>query len=471
MLRLSKCGMTAIIAAAMLIFPLTATAEPSPDCAKTKGEIAKIDKAIAQIERTQLPGKLATDLLAVLDELIDGLKGTKGDLGKITGSVGAAKSKLGEIAKSLKDAKDVVPPGWDKITGAVDSMAKGIEAGVKKYQGSAAGQTASGLAKAQDYINSAVGQLQNVRDQVADLQALDNARNGTAADQVRALKVVVDKMKKVTGADKVPGVGQFLDAYSTAIGGMAANVAAIEASMKKNIAMANEALKGTDFDNGQDLYILQKTVAEQQAAALEALQKEKAKLQSQLTDMECDKPPPPADPCTHKKLGPNGETADQTRKLVERMTQKQQNDYDFHRSVVANAMYEALQMAMDKPRAIQGETQKAYDVRVSAWQGKMDRANAILKKATADRDAAKTALDNAVGNALAQESSAKKWSADDEKLFDDCFPPEGKLRQAGKSKGTGTTGSTSNTKGPKKPCAHGGGLAGALENEACQIGQ
>ncbi len=470
MLRLGKCGLAAIFVATTLLFPLTAAAEPSPDCAKTKGEIAKLDKAIAQLDKSQLPGKLASDLIGVLDELIDGLKGTKGDLGKITGSVGKAKSKLGDIAKNLKDSKVAIPPGWNNLSGAVDSMAKSIEAGVKKYEGTAAGKTAAGLAKAQDYINTAVTQLQNVRDQVADLQALDNARNGSASDQVRALKVVIDKMKNATGTDKVPGVGQFLDAYSTAVGGIANNVSSIEASMKKNIAMANEALKGTDFDNGQDLYLNQQTVAEQEAAALQALQQEKAKLQAQLTDMECDKPPPPADPCLHQKLGPNGETADQARKLVDRMTQKLRNEFTFHESVVGNAMYDALQMAMDKPRAIQGEAQKAYDGRVAAWQGKMDRAKAILKKATADRDAAKTALDNAVGNALAQEAAAKKWSADDEKLFDECFPDEGKLRQAGKSRGAGSTGSISPPK-PKKQCAHGGGITGAIENEACQIGQ
>jgi len=472
MLHLESRVLAAALTILALLFSVPATAEPSPDCAKTKSDMAKIDKAIAQIEKSQLPGKLASDLLGVLDELIDGLKGTKGDLGKITGSVGAAKSKLGDIAKNLKDAKVTLPPGWSNLSGAVDKMTSGIEAGVKKYESSAAGKTAAGLAKAQDYINTAVTQLQNVRDRVADLQALDNARNGSAADQVRALKVVIDNMKKVTGADKVPGVGDFLDAYSTAVGGIANNVASIEASMKKNIAMANEALKGTDFDNG-DLYLNQQTLAEQEAAALLALKNEKAKLLQQLADQDCDKPPPPADPCTHKKLGPNGDTADQTRKLVDRMTEKLRNEFNTQEALAGNAMYEALQMAMAKPSGKPGETQAAYNARLATWQGQMDRAKSILKKATADRDAAKTALDNAVGNAIAQEASAKNWSADDEKLFDECFPPEGKLRQSAKPvpKPSGSSTTTGSHPGNKKPCVNNGGLAGAMNQEACQIGQ
>ncbi len=462
-------GLAALFAVTVLLAPAYAA---SPECNKNKNEMAKIDKAIAQLDKAQLPQKLASDLLAVLDELIDDLKGTKGDLGKITGSVGAAKSKLGDIAKSLKDSKVAIPPGWSKLSEAVDSMAKGIEAGVKKYQGSAAGQTAAGLAKAQDYIGTAVGQLQNVRNQIADLQTLDNARNGTAADQVRALQLVIDKLKSATGADKIPGVGQFLDAYSQAIGGIANSVASIESTMKQRIQMANEALKGTDFDTGADLYLNQKTIAEQQAAALEALRKEKAKLQSERAQLECDKPPPPADPCTHNKLGSNGGTADQTMKLVERMTQGLRNEFNSMESVVGNAMYDALQNAMAKPRGNPGESQASYNARLAAWQSSQDRLNAELKKQTAERDAVKGKLDQAMGNALAQEAAAKNWSAADENAFDECFPDEAKLRQAAKARGAGkAASSTTGTAKPKKPCAKGGGLAGAVNNVACQIGQ
>jgi DNA repair exonuclease SbcCD ATPase subunit len=471
MCRRCSGGLAATIVFAALLFPPSAMAEPSPDCAKTKGELASVDKAIAQLEKSQLPGKLSSDLLAVLDELIDGLKGTKGDLGKITGSVSAAKSKLGDIAKNLKDAKVAVPPGFANLTGALDKMAQGIEAGVKKYEGGSVGKTAAGLTKAQGYINTAVGQLQSVRDQIAQAQTLDNARNGSAADQVRALQLVIDETKKVTGADKVPGVGDFLNAYSTAVGGIANNVASIEASMKKNISMANEALKGTDLDNG-DIYLGQQTVAEQQAAALQALQKEKAKLQQQLAHLDCDKPPPPQDPCTHKKLGSNADTADQTRKLVARMTQKLQNEFDSDKSVVADAMYDALQNAMARPRAANGESQASYNARVATWQSKQDRLDAELKLHTAERDAAKAALDNAVGNAIAQEAAAKNWSAEDEAQFDECFPPEGKLRQTAKARGvTGKGSATTGTTGKKKPCTNTGGLAGAINQEACQIGQ
>lgn len=465
-----RCQLHCIFAAILFAAIAAPAAAGSPDCDKNKAQIAKIDQAIAQLQKAQLPRQIGKDLLAVLDELIDGLKGTKGDLGKITGSVDGAKSKLGDITKNLKDAKVAVPPAWNKLAGAVNSLADGIAGGVKKYEGSAAGQTAAGLAKAQDYIGQAVSTLQSVRNQVADLQALDDARDGSAADQVRALKIVIDKTGQATGADEVPGVKQFLDAYSQALSGIADNVASIEKSMSSNIAMANKALEGTDFANS-DLYLNRQSLAEKQAAALDALHQERAKLANDRASLGCDPPPPVADNCKDKKLGSNGQTPAETNALVGRMTQNLRNQFNTADSLVGIATYEALQNGFAKPAGTPGESQASFNARMAAWRSTQDRLDAEMRKQVTDRDAVKAKLDAATGTALAQEASAKNWSAADEQLFDECFPHEGDLRKAAKQKAAQSrsqTGGPTGTKPATTNCAPGSGLSGIVENVACQ---
>ncbi|HUO92247.1 MAG TPA: hypothetical protein VMU22_04955 [Rhizomicrobium sp.] len=459
-----------IVFAAMFAAMAVPASAGSSDCDKNKAQIARIDQAIAQLQMAQLPRQVGKDLLAVLDELIDGLKGTKGDLGKITGSVDGAKSKLGDITKNLKDAKVAIPPAWNKLAGAVNGLADSIQSGVTKYEGSAAGKTAAGLAKAQDYIGKAVSTLQAVRDQVADLQTLDDARDGSAADQVRALKIVIDKTGQASGAAEVPGVKQFLDAYSQAVAGIADNVASIENSMSANIAMANKALEGTDFANG-DLYLNQKTAAEKQAAALDALRQERARLVADGASLGCDEPPPVVDNCTHKKLGSNGQTPAETNALVDRMTAPLRNQYDTAATLVRIATNEALQNGFAKPVGRPGESQASFNARMASWRSTQDRLDAEMKKQVTDRDAIKSKLDQATGNAIAQEASAKNWSTADEQLFDECFPREGDLRKAAKQKAAQARSQTavpSAAKPAAATCVRQGGLGGAMENVACQ---
>jgi len=94
-----------------------------------------------------------------------------------------------------------------------------------------------------------------------------------------------------------------------------------------------------------------------------------------------------------------------------------------------------------------------------------------MKKQVTDRDAIKSKLDQATGNAIAQEASAKNWSTADEQLFDECFPREGDLRKAAKQKAAQARSQTavpSAAKPAAATCVRQGGLGGAMENVACQ---
>ena len=442
------------------------------ECDQIDAKVAKLDAAIAKLDKTELPRRLATNLISVLDELIDGLKRTNGDLNKITGAVGKAKAKLADITKALKESRVALPPGWGQLSGAVDSLAQGLESGVKSYEASAPGQTAAGLSKAQGYIGRAVDQLQSVRDRVAALQALDRANNDSAADQVRALQVVIDQTRDFTGAGKVPGVGQFLEAYSRAVGGIANNVASIEGSMKANVAMAETALKGTDFES-TEIYMHAKSEAEKQAAALEALRKERADLLGKRAALDCNKPPPPPDPCFSRKLGTNGNTPADTVALIRKMMAAPGSAYSRVQSAMAqddalagDAYNDAMHHAMGRPAARPGETATAYRVRLAPWRKKQDQLDAEYEKWVAARAADQAKLDAILGNAIAQEASAKNWSAGDKKLFDECYRDEGALRREAEA----THSPRPRSGGQDKRCARGGGLIGGVNYVTCQMG-
>ena len=85
-------GAAAIVALGLLATGPAFSQSPAA-CASTKAELKRIDDAIAQLDQAALPGKLASDLIDVLDQLIDGLKNTKSDLANITGSPLAKKEK------------------------------------------------------------------------------------------------------------------------------------------------------------------------------------------------------------------------------------------------------------------------------------------------------------------------------------------------------------------------------------------
>jgi Mg2+ and Co2+ transporter CorA len=518
----------ALAVAVLVLVPLSAAAQTA-DCKNSETQLKQLDAAIAKLERTQMPQKLASDLVDVIDELIDGLKGTKKDLSKITESVNGAKDKLDDITKKLKDLQQPIPPAFSKLKDSLGTLAKGIKAGVEKYESSVPGKVAEGLDKAGKYIDTVVDQLGAIKDGIQQLQTFDNAANGTGADQVRALKMVFDKIKNESGAKDVPGVGQFLDAYSQALDGIATSVDSIEKSLKANLKMADEALQGTDFSPVDNLYPGLQTAREKLQAHLDALKTARAALAKQRSDDECDKPPPPEDPC---KKGPERTAKD----LVDRMTQKLRNDYEQAQAVLNSDMADlaahglaqpentpspeedrlsALQGTLDLLRHAAAANDKSYFGRGDPLQGARDVASALgvslppassnwrtsanayipllntalaqktqaahtkaqadyaaalknwssknaslaanAKDAMQKRDAAKSALDKEVGSDLAKEASAKNWTKEQQDRFDACFPHEGNLRRSA-------------THNQPNNCPNNGGLAGAMENEACQIG-
>src|SRR5204862_4934078 len=107
-----------------------------------------------------------------------------------------------------------------------------------KFDKAAPGKVAEGLEKSVKYIDSVMDTLKTIKSTLEDAQALRDAKHGSGAQQVRALKVVFDAIAKGTGAAEVPGLKQFFDAYSEALDGIATNVAAIETAVKSKIKMA-----------------------------------------------------------------------------------------------------------------------------------------------------------------------------------------------------------------------------------------
>jgi hypothetical protein len=532
------------VVVALLLFSHPAAADPQ--CDKDKAALAKLDKAIGALENATSPSKMASDLIDLIDVLNTGLKNTKGDLKKITSPVKEAQGKLKELTEKLDKAGQKVPPGVTALKSALDNFSKSINAGVKKYKASAPGEVASGLEDAQGYIDTITGTLDSVRAGLAEFKAFDDAANGSGADQIRAMKMMFDKIKTATGAGEVPGVGQFLDAYSTALDGIANNVNQIETTLKDRLKMANEALEGTDFGNIDALYPGLQSEQQKKDAALAALHQQRTALADRIDAAGCNQPPPKADPCKGKPA--------QTRDLVDRMTAKQSAAYESASTTADNAQSDLFNHAMQQPqpplpsgdvatltaaksllarlqaiaasgyatvydsqggadmvRALGGTVNTSsitvgagtgaagnrvsvvkgqvipalaskiaslqktaqqqdaaakarYDTALKSWNAQLTKLKAAAKDASAKRAAAKDALDKAIGDATAQEAAAKKWSEDDQKQYDECFPEEGTLRR--KSQPRFPIGGTSSA-APK--CERGGGLAGAMNNEACQI--
>ena len=343
----------AIFGTVMLLLMLAA-AGPAPaqgagDCKAMKQELAKLDAAIRQLEDADLPDRIAEQMTAVIDELIDALEGTKGDLEHITGKLDKAKKKLEDVAKKLAGAKGKVPPALGKLKDALGKFAEDIESGVKKFTKGAGGQVAEGLEQAGKYIDSVVGTLKQIKSGIEDAQALRHARDGSGADQVRALKVVFDNIRSATGADEVPGVKQLFDAYSQALDGIAGNVAAIEAATRAKIKDADAALQGTDFGPIDNLYPGMQDQKEKVRSHLEALRTARENLQKELDDNDCGQertqPAAAKDPCTD----PAAEPA-RTRKVLDGMTQQAREAYEAARRNYDNLVADLADHAFRQPQ-------------------------------------------------------------------------------------------------------------------------
>jgi hypothetical protein len=274
------------------------------------------------------------------------LKATQSDLGKVTGSVNVAKAKLDLIADKLKAAGVVVRSSFTGLKKGMDQFATEISNAVKKFNNTAPGRVGGGLDQGAKLIGKIVDNLESIKGGLETIKAFSDAENGTGEDQIRSMKVVFDQLKSKLPIKGVPGLGTLLDAYSTAIGGIADSVGSIEKTLKSRIKMANEALRGTDFDDVDKLYPGLQSEREKQQVQIEALHDQKTALEAKLAAAGCGKAKDAAivDPCVDPKGKP-----DQMRNLVEGMTAKEREAFVQKREVFRAALVELEKHAFTAP--------------------------------------------------------------------------------------------------------------------------
>ena len=297
------------------------------------------------------------------------------------------------------------------------------------------------------------------------VKTLIDAKEGTNADQIKALKAVIDSIGGMTGASEVPGVAQFLQAYSTALGTMYGTVNEVESSLKDRLDKVNALLSDVGITPIE--YPGLQTLAERRRAALDSLRAEKAKLEADLAAQTCDQAAR-IDPCKQRPAGTTLDTPDDTRRLVDQMTAKLRDDYTTLDQIAQIAFTESLQHAYARPRRESGEAQAAFDARLERWNDTRTVAAANLKTSAAQRDAAKTAWEQAVVDDVAQEAAAKRWSDAQIKLFDECFPDYVGLRKEVSARAAAGNPAANPGSKSQKDCGTTGGMAGTVENVACQ---
>ena len=127
-------------AALIGFLPIAATAQSADNCQADKEALGKINEQIAKLGKTNTPAQVATQLTAVIDELIEGLKGTQKGLKEFTDKVDGAKGKLDTLSKYLKDNGMPVPASLQGLRGALDDFSGSIQKALKDYGKSAPGQ-------------------------------------------------------------------------------------------------------------------------------------------------------------------------------------------------------------------------------------------------------------------------------------------------------------------------------------------
>src|SRR5436305_709352 len=100
-----RASILAALVVSLLLFDTgPAVAQTVDECTSLKDNRKKLealDAAIKQLEDADLPDQLANQMIEVIDQLIEGLEGTKADLSHITGAVDKAKNKLKEIGEKI----------------------------------------------------------------------------------------------------------------------------------------------------------------------------------------------------------------------------------------------------------------------------------------------------------------------------------------------------------------------------------
>jgi len=337
----------AIMSISACLMPnITVADAATTPCADNKKALDNINEQIAKLDKSKAPAEMARKLTKLIDQLIKDMKEVKKDTRKVTGLVNNWKGQLKDFAGTLEDNKDLLPPEWTRLNGGLDKLAEGITKKIKAFDKSSAGKALKDVNEAEKLIGKAIQQLETIKTGLNALNAYDKAMNGSASEQIEAFKFGFDQLKSKLAVDEVPGLGDFLDAYSTALEGIARNVAAYEKEFNEKLKQADTALTGTGIDI-YELYIRPKSPRDKLIARLKALNDEKTRLEKERAAAECDKPEIPADPCKDPKGEP-----DKMKKWVDRRTETKRLNYEAAQKVYEEDFMNLSRLSFKEPMDI-----------------------------------------------------------------------------------------------------------------------
>ena len=363
----------------------TYAAQAAESCDSLKKERDKVKKALEKMEAQKLPEDRLEDLDNILGQILDLLNSDVKDQGEITDKIEKLEKKLPKTdAATLK---------------AIQEFVKNVKGGVK--------EATQKQKDAAEFISKWRARLNTIK---AFYEAGDQA---SAQAQIDRFGDFFDALVGIVpGVKQVPGLKDLFDAYSKSIHGIAKSAAVLDAI----VARDNQLYREAGFEGS--LYVRGRTPREIHADGIRKLSDKLAELERKISDGECDKPPDKPDPCSDPKSRVVQDIKALRRKLdAARTAQQKQDD-----AVAWEAFKGVLGAADEVKKAKTAEAKAEAERRLKA--AKQEYSNAVdARKAHTEE------YEKQVGDLMDLASKSEKWTPEEEKAFEECFPEEAKLRE------------------------------------------
>lgn len=361
-----------------------AAAQGADSCDSLKKERDKVKKALEKMEAQKLPEDRLEELDNILGQIIDLLNSDVKDQGDVT-------SKIEELEKKL-------PKSDSPTIKAINEFVKSVKGGLK---GSAQKQK-----DAAEFLSKWRARLKTIKD---FYEAGDQA---SAEKQIDKFGDFFDDLVSIVpGVKQIPGLKDLFDAYSKSIHGIAKSAAVLDAV----VARDNQLYREAGFEG--NLYMRGRTPREIHADAIRKLQDKLAELERKVSD-QCEKEPEKQDPCSDPKSRVVQDMKALRNKLDKARAIEEKEDDQYAADTFAQVMAAAERKRKATTTAAKAEAQKEYE------QARENYLHAVER-----RKAHREAYEKQVGELLDLASKSEKWTAEEEKAFEDCFPYEAELRR------------------------------------------